>query len=492
MGRDGESEVGAGAGAMAAGGGGAGRAGGGGGALRVEVGARSGPVAALGVPLAGSGREAGAAWLREHCPRLELWHGPPGSREGGEAMVIGRGREGAQSRVEYVADSREAAGVGSSATRLVVAVVDRAGGKVSLVPCAGDGQLLRLRARVAGPGGASGATEVGPAGTEDALELARKRRRELTMTYGSQRSKRILKRIEKNRIDPNRVVQREALGVTIGQAVKEQAEEGADVVGLVGLAEKDRTDHLPPHDLEATRPEAAYPLRRLAGPTALQALAEQTSLFLRILDPGCEAREALSGELMDLGAPHQVVELAQLAAVKQEGRAGAALTADGRTNRAEALALLSVALPLAAAFNKGKGRLSGESVEKIGEALKIPRLPLEIMLAKFAEPVKRAKGKVSFSRSAEQSLLFRNSLLVLALAAHNYDIKLDDLTALLGRKVPAAQLKALGCAGSGPGRFRLLLAKAAKEEAGAAPATLLSSLPKIKTQRAPARAGTRK
>ena len=49
-------------------------------------------------------------------------------------------------------------------------------------------------------------------------------------------------------------------------------------VGLVELAEKDRTEHLPPHVLEATRPEAAYPLRRLAGPTALQALAEQTSL----------------------------------------------------------------------------------------------------------------------------------------------------------------------------------------------------------------------
>jgi len=407
-------------------------------------------------------------------------------------MVIGRGREGEQSRVDYVADSREVAGLGGSATQLVVAVVDRAGGKVSLVPCAGDGQLLRLQARVAGLGSASGATEAGPAGTEDALELARKRRRELTMTYGSQRSKRILKRIEKNRIDPNRVVQREALGATIGQAVKEQAEEGADAVGLVELAEKDRTEHLPPHVLEATRPEAAYPLRRLAGPTALQALAEQTSLFLRVLDPGCEAREALSGKLMELGVPQHLVELAQLATAQQEGRAGAVLTADGRTNRAEALALLSVALPLAAAFNKGKGRLSGESVEKISEALKIPRLPLEIMLAKFSEPVKRAKGKVSFSRSAEQSLLFKNSLMVLALAAHNYDITLDELTTLLGRKVPAAQLKALGCTGSGPGRYRLLPAKAVKDEAGAAPATLLSSLPRIKTQRAPARAGARK
>jgi len=479
-----------------------------GGALKVEAdGGRA--VAAVSVPLAGAGAGGGAEWVRAHCPWLEVWREPGRGGAGETAVVVGRGGSGAAgagarsrnsaTEVDYVADSRVEACAGPPATRLAVAVVNRARGTFTMVPCVGDGQLLRLQARVRGrreaadaTGGAdSGGAGGGAVDAEEARALAYKRRRDTTMSYGSLRSKRLLLQAEKHRIDPNRVVQRQALGATIGKAVKEQAQEQADAAGLAALAQQDRLENLPPHDLTATRPEAAYPIRRMVGPGAMQALKEQTSLFLRVLDPQCDVRETLSGQLLALGAPPQLVELAQEAGA---ARGGAALAADGRTNRAEALALLSVLLPLMEAFNKGKGRLSGESVEKIAEVLKVPAIPLEVMLGKFSDR-RNGKAKVFFSRSPDQGLLMKNCVLVLTLAVHNYNLNLDDATLLLkGRKVSGPQLRALGCTGAG-GRFRLLAPKAVKtelpdsgeESAPSAAPTLADCLPKIKTQRAPAR-----
>ena len=440
------------------------------GALAVGVAAAAMPVVA--VPTWG-GPGGGAAWwvARNVAPGgLEVY--VPAAPAGAPAaaasaftftcQVVGRPADSG-ARLDYVAQSKMRGELlaPEAAAQTMMAVVNRARGTATLVPCLGSGHPLRLQPRLRAPRGPPDT----PRPAQEGAALAAQRQ-QLTREFGSQRAKRKLEQREKLKIDVKKVQFSEALQEVVVQEVRRQAADLSQQ-GIRAEVLANQLQVLPPCDLDATTAAAAYPIERMLPDRAWELLNPCTDALLALAGGGEPAAESLGPGVLQLRDTANVL-------AETVGQA------EGETVRrglAKYLALASMLLPLLA----GKPTFSAASTSALAEQLGVPDLVLEALLPQFLTPTRASKGNMRWERTEDQRRRASNYILALVYAAHSHaTMKLPTLVALLQRpkKDLVGDLRYMGFTVSG--NKVTLLAPAPGLAAGAAPATLRDRLPGVK------------
>eukprot|EP00850_Spirogloea_muscicola_P006476 SM000030S11485 [mRNA] locus=s30:866108:868591:- [translate_table: standard] len=336
------------------------------------------------------------------------------------AEPSGGGGGGAGDGVDYVGSNFRGDAAQWQPCQLALAAFDAQRRTLDLLPLAGD-KVMRMEPRVRGVDyGDRALDDVGPQDEAEAEAEANEaatrylKRRMLTDSFGSSKSKRQAEALERAKVPGEAIAAPQAVGGLLQEAV--QAEGLLTRVQAEEALNAKLVRNIPPHDLQATSPEDAYPLQQL--------IPHHIWDGLKVVGLVAAAHKPEKAERFRRLGTYPPYLLDRVHRLKGEDTG----TLD---RQARLLIYLShlIRFHNAPTYLKleSSDSLSGASLDALSAMVHVPSSVLDFLISQFTERADQHGAQAALRRPKEKSHLLLCHILVVALKADLFVVDPADI-----------------------------------------------------------------